>query len=141
MALAGRFPIAHDVAFPGGAYLVSEVTPVYDFDRSTKDNKVQQVDKDNGLLLWQIDVVDPDPNAPRKQKTVSVKFAAKVQPVPPSNDGSSPFTPVEFEGLTALAYIQESGDFSSVVYSYKASGMKSPGRPASSRPAGDGKAA
>lgn len=141
MALAGRFPIAHDVAFPEGAYLVSEVTPVNDFDRSTKETKVQQVDKDNGLLLWQVDIVDADPSAPRKQKTVSVKIAAKVQPVPPSNDGSSPFTPVEFEGLTALAYIQESGDFSSVVYSYKASGMKSPGRPASSRPVGDGKAA
>ena len=141
MALAGRFPIAHEVAFPEGAYIVSEVTPVSDFDRSTKDVKVQQVDKDSGLLLWQVDVLDADSKAPKKQKTVSVKIAAKHQPVPPSNDGASPFTPVEFEGLTALAYIQESGDFSSVVYSYKAAGMKAPGRPAPSKPVGDGKAA
>ena len=141
MALAGRFPIAHDVAFPYGAYLVSEVTPVNDYDRSTKEAKVQQVDKDSGLLLWSVDIVDADPGAPKKQKTVSVKIAAKVQPVPPSNDGTSPFTPVEFEGLSALAYIQESGDFHSVVYSYKASGMKTPGRPANPKPINDGKAA
>lgn len=71
---------------------------------------------------------------------MSVKIAAKVQPVPPSNDGNSPFTPVEFEGLTARAYIQESGDFRSIVYSYRASGLKAPGRPMQ-RPTADGKAA
>lgn len=141
MALSGRFPIAHDVAFPHGTYIVSDVTPVNDYNRSTKETKIQQVDKDTGLLLWQVDVLDADPSAPRKQKTVTVKIAAKVQPVPPHHDGSSPFTPVEFEGLTALAYIQESGDFSSVVYSYRATGMKAPGRPAAPRPVGDGKAA
>jgi hypothetical protein len=140
MALAGRFPISHDVAFPHGAYIVSDVSPVNDFERSTKENRVQQVDKDTGLLLWSVDIVDADPGAPKKQKTVSIKIAAKVQPVPPSNETNSPFTPVEFDGLTALAYIQESGDFRSIVYSYRAEGMKAPGRSAP-RPTSEGKAA
>lgn len=140
MALAGRFPIPHEVAFPNGAYLVSEVSPVNDFTKSTREVKIQEVDPDSGLLMWQVDIVDADPSAPRKQKAVSVKIAAKVQPVPPSNDGNSPFTPVEFEGLTARAYIQESGDFRSIVYSYRASGLKAPGRPMQ-RPTADGKAA
>ena len=141
MALAGRFPISHDVAFSHGAYIVSEVTPVNDYEKSTRETKVQQIDKDTGLLLWSIDILDADPTAPKKQKTVSVKIAAKVQPVPPANDGSSPFTPVEFEGLTALAFIQENGDYRSVVYSYRAENMKAPGRGAAARPAPDGKAA
>ena len=49
MAIARRFKIGHDEVFPFGAYLVGEVGPVFDFEKSSKDLKVQQVDKDNGL--------------------------------------------------------------------------------------------
>lgn len=141
MAIARRFKITHDEVFPCGAYLVSPVVPVFDFDRSTKDNKVQQVDKDTGLLLWAVDVLDADPEAGRKSKTVTVKIAAKVQPVPPSNPGGSPFTPVVFDGLSALPYIEESGTFSRIVWSFKAQGMAAPkASPAAAAP-GDGKAA
>jgi hypothetical protein len=136
MAIAKRFKITHDEVFPHGAYLVSEVGPVFDFERSTKDTKVQQIDKDNGLPLWSVDVLDADPEAPKKSKTVTVKIAAKVQPVPPAGDGSSPFTPVLFEGLSALPYIDDGGNFSRIVWSFKAEGMASPskaaGAPASS---------
>lgn len=86
MAIARRFKITHDEVFPHGAYLISEVGPVFDFERSTKENKVQQVDKDTGLLLWSVDVLEADPDAGRKSRTVSVKIAAKHQPVPPAPD-------------------------------------------------------
>ena len=105
MALARRFKVAHDEVFPFGAYLVSDVTPVYDFEKSTRETKVQDVDKENGLPVWSMDVLDADPEAPKKSKTVTVKISAKVQPVPPSNDGSSPFTGVRFEGLTATPWV------------------------------------
>lgn len=108
MALSRKFKVAHDEVFPFGAYLVSEVQPMFDFERSTRDQKVQDVDKDTGLLMWSVDVLDADPEAPKKSKTVTVKFAAKVQPVPPSNDGSSPFTSVVFEGLTATPWVDSS---------------------------------
>ena len=108
MALARRFKVAHDEVFPFGAYLVSDVTPVYDFEKSTRESKVQDVDKENGLPVWSVDVLDADPEAPNKSKTVTVKISAKVQPVPPSNDGSSPFTGVVFEGLTATPWVDSS---------------------------------
>ena len=129
MALSHRFPTGHDVVFSHGSYLVNEVVPVVDFDRSTKDNKVQAVDPDSGLLLWSVDVLDADPEAKRHAKTVAVKIAAKVQPVPPAADGSSPFTPVVFDGLTALAWVEKVGeDFSRVSWSYKAEGLRAPGK-------------
>ena len=129
MALSHRFPIGHDVVFSHGSYLVNEVVPVIDFDRSTKENKVQAVDPDTGLLLWSVDVLDADPEAKRHAKTVAVKIAAKVQPVPPAPDGSSPFTPVVFDGLTALAWVEKVGeDFSRVSWSYKADGLRAPGK-------------
>ena len=124
MAIAKRFKISHDEVFPHGAYIVSEVSPVNDFERSTRDNKVQQVDADTGLPLWSVDVLDADPEASRAARTVVVKFTAKVQPVPPSNDTGAPFTPVVFHGLSALPYVERvSEDFSRVAWSFKAEAM------------------
>jgi hypothetical protein len=120
-----------EVAFPYGAYLVSEVSPVFDFERSTRDTKVQQVDKDTGKLLWQVDVLDADPEAKRSSKTVSVKIPANHQPVPPGNNGSSPFTPVAFEGLTALPWIEASENFSKISWSFRATDIvAAAGKPA-----------
>jgi hypothetical protein len=146
MAIARRFKITHDEVFPHGAYLISEVAPVFDFEKSTKENKVQQVDKDTGLLLWSVDVLDADPDAGRKSRTVSVKIAAKVQPVPPAPDPASPFRLVVFEGLSALPYIEESGNFSRIAWSFKADGLTAPTRapravPGPAATPGDGKAA
>ena len=66
MAIARRFKISHHEVFPHGAFIVSPVTAVLDFDQSTRDAKVQQVDKDTGELIWSIDVLDADPEAPKK---------------------------------------------------------------------------
>ena len=53
-----------------------------------------------------------------------MKFSAKVQPVPPTNESGTPFTPVVFHGLTALPYVEKvSEDFSRVAWSYKADAM------------------
>ena len=108
MAIAKRFKISHDEVFPHGAFLVSLVSPVYDFERSTRDHKVQQL----------------DPDASRAARTVVVKFMAKTQPVPPANDTGMPITPVVFHGLTALPYVEKvSEDFSRVAWSFKADAM------------------
>src|SRR3954471_24931018 len=121
MAISRRFPISFDLAFPGGAYLVSEVTPVIDFEKPSREIKVQQVDQETGKLLWQVDVLDPDPGARRGSKTVAVKIPASVQPVPPASDGASPFTAVEFTGLSALPYVEQvSESFSQIAWSFRA---------------------
>jgi hypothetical protein len=129
MAIAKRFKISHDEVFPFGAYLVGEVGPVFDFDKSSKDAKVQQVDKDSGLLLWSVEVLDADPEAGKKSKTVTVKLAARVQPVPPDALPGLPFRPVVFQGLSALPYIDDAGKFSRIVWSFKAEAMTAPGKP------------
>ena len=128
MAIARRFKIGHDEVFPFGAYLVGEVGPVFDFEKSSKDVKVQQVDKDSGLLLWSVEVLDADPEAGKKSKTVTVKLAARVQPVPPEALPGLPFRPVVFQGLSALPYIDDAGKFSRIVWSFKAEAMTAPGK-------------
>src|SRR3954447_15392185 len=129
MALSQRFPVSFDLAFPFGAYLIAEVTPVIDFDKSSREHKVQQVDKETGKLLWQVEVLDADPEAKRSAKTVAVKIPANVQPVPPGNDGSSPFTAVEFTGLFALPYPEQGWEtFSRIAWSFKAEDVIAPTR-------------
>lgn len=140
MAIARRFKIGHDEVFPFGAYLVAEVGPVFDFEKSSKDAKVQQVDKDNGLPLWSVEVLDADPEAGKKSKTVTVKIAARVQPVPPEGLPGLPFRPVVFQGLSALPYIDDAGKFARIVWSFKAEAMTAPSKSGSVTPAGKSEA-
>ena len=149
MALSRRMSVTHDEVFPFGAFLMGEVTSISDYDRSTKDNKVQAIDKDTGLPMWSVDVLDADPEARRASKTVSIKFATKVQPVPPTNEAGTPFTPVVFDGLTALPYVEKVGDnFTRIAWSMRADGMvsaklavkSSPSGPASAGSASSGSA-
>ena len=126
MALAGRFKIDHGDLFPHGAYLVSEVEQVRDFDKSSPGRPVQATDKESGLPVWAVSVLDADPDARRGDKTVTVKIAAKHQPIPPEAAPGVPFRPVEFDGLTVTPYVNESGGRPRVAYSLRAAGMRAP---------------
>lgn len=128
MSIPRWIKMPHSQAFAQGAFLVSDVTPVIDFDRSSGENRVQAADKETALPLWQVEVLDGDRAASKRARTVTVKFAAAVQPVPPSNDSGMPFTPVVFEDLVALPYIERSGDFGRIAWSFRAAGMSAPGK-------------
>ena len=101
MAMQKRFRVAHGEVFPAGAFLKGAVEPVADFNAGKREDgsRPQQVDRDTGLLLWQAVVLDADEEAGKKDTALTVKFAAKVQPVPPANPTSFPWTPVEFVWL------------------------------------------
>ena len=91
----------------------------------------QVVAEANGLPLWVIEVINPDPDT--RQRTVKVKVAAQAQPVLPAGPAGSPFVPVEFTGLTVTPYVTQAGR---LAYSLKAAGVRAPGRP-SGRPGPD----
>ena len=126
MAMPRKIPIDFGLAFPYGAYAVGEVQPVRDYDKSTRDRVVQAVDPDMGLPLWSVEVVDGDPEAKKSNRTMSVKITARVQPVLPEALSGLPFTPVEFDKLTATAYIEANGDFSKIAWSLRASEVRAP---------------
>jgi hypothetical protein len=136
MAMPRKIPVDFGVAFPHGAYAVGEVQPVRDYDRSTRDKIVQATDPETGVPIWQVEVVDGDPDARKSNRTMAVKVTAKVQPVMPEGLPGLPFTPVEFDKLTATAYVEEKGDFSTIAWSLRAgdvrapSGAKGPQQPA-----------
>ncbi len=133
MALQGPIPVEFGAVFPAGAYAAGAIEMVRDFDRSSGDRVVQQNDKHTGLPLWVVEVIDADPGA--RQRTVKVKVAAQVQPVLPASAPGSPFTAVEFEGMTVTPYVdtgrcQGSGKKCGgrQAYSLKATGVRAPSR-------------
>jgi hypothetical protein len=132
MALQGPIPVQFGQVFPDGAYAAGSFEMVRDFDRSTADRVVQQTEKDSGLPLWAVEVIDAQEDA--RQRTVKVKVAAQVQPVLPPPVPGSPFTAVEFEGMTATPYVDASRCqghgrcAAKQAYSLKATGVRAPSR-------------
>jgi hypothetical protein len=130
----GPFPVEFGAVFPSGAYAAGGVEKIRDFEKSKGDLVIQQTDKATGLPLWVIEVIDADPEA--RQRTVKVKIAAQYQPVLPDAPPGSPFTPVEFEGLTATPWVdsgrcnaKETGRCGArMAYSLKATGVRAPSR-------------
>jgi hypothetical protein len=121
MAIKGAIPMRHGDAFSHGCFVVGEVQAMRDFDRSTREQAVQAVDRE------------------ARERTVRVKITAPVQPVPPAAAAGVPFRPVEFEGLTATPYVATTATGRGrLTWSFRATGMQAP----KSVPAmaGDGKA-
>ena len=138
MAITGgaRLPISHDEVFPEGA-LVMGVEPMVKFqsadDRARGVPIQPEVDKVSGLPLFAVTVIDQA--AERKaDAVVTVKIAAKQQPVPPEAIPGTNLRPVIFEGLTLTPWIDDKACRSNpgerhkcrarMAYSLRATGMK-----------------
>lgn len=76
-AIQGALPVAFTVVFPHGAFALG-VEAITDFE-----TKRPQMDKATGLPLWAMNVIDADPEARGKAKSVKVKVAAEVCPTLP----------------------------------------------------------
>ena len=121
MALKGgtRFAVRFEDVFPAGCVLVPDsITEAQDYNEVTRA-RTPSVDKVSGLRVWTVRVMDMDPDLAGRAREVAVKISANVQPVP---DSSTPFAPVEFDGMTVTPYVGQTGR---MAYSYRASGFRS----------------
>jgi hypothetical protein len=120
MAVQGPIPVEFAAVFPRGVFAAGGFEPVRDFDASKAGGRfVQSKDKQSGLPLWVVDVIDGDPAA--REKTARVKIAAADQPALPAAAGGLPFVPVEFAGLTVTPYVNQAGR---LAYSLRATGIR-----------------
>lgn len=124
MAIQGSIPVQFADVFGYGAY-ASSVERIDDFEKSTRENKVQARDRATNELLWAVDAYDPDPSA--KVKQVKVKIAAPVQPVLPDPLPGLPLAPVEFVGLVVRRYVGQNGR---LAYAFAAEAVRAPQSPA-----------
>ncbi len=122
-------PVHHDTAFPFGAALITKPEPVYSFEQGKRGE--QQVDKDTGMPVYEVTVVDNDEEVRGAAKTMKVKIFSAVQPIAPPSIPGMPagyyFAPVEFDGLTAKPYVQEYMEGRHrVAWSLTARGLRAP---------------
>lgn len=126
MAVPRKLSVADATVFPIAPYLVGQVEPVLNFDKEARrpdGSRPQLLDKETGLPMWQVAVLDPDPEAGNREKTVVVKLVAQRQPVPPENKSGFPFTPVRFTDLTVTPWIDDTGPKPKISYSLRAKGF------------------
>lgn len=99
-----KVPVAFEYVFPHGALCLG-VEPVKDFDAKGADDQAR--DKESGKRLWQVRVLDLDPEAGKfgESKEVKVKVAADQQPVPPQPAVPGYPAAVEFTGVTLTPYV------------------------------------
>ena len=128
MAMPRRINVKFSEAFPNGAYVVGEVTPVLDFNAGKRPDgsMPQKHDEDTGMPIWTVPVLDADPEARKNEKTVNVKILAPHQPVPPANEAGLPFVPVEFVELVAVPWIDTNGPRPRMQWSLTAVEMTAP---------------
>jgi hypothetical protein len=125
MAVQTPIPVHFDQVFPNRCYITSEVEPISAFKDGQRG--AQEVHPVTGDPMWQVTVLDADPNAKGAAKSVKVKISSKYQPVPPAPAEGSPFAEVEFEQMSITPYVVEvmQGRYK-VAYSLQARGMSTP---------------
>ena len=79
MALQSAIPVSFEVFFPRGAFVVGEVEPVVKWS-DDGERQGQDLDKISGQPLWQVRVIDADPDAKKGQGEVTVKIVSISEP-------------------------------------------------------------
>lgn len=114
---------------PQGLYLVGEIVPVTEYqsqeDRVRNRPVRPRTDEASGLPLFRGTFADPAAEKDR-EKSVTVEFAAKVQPVPPAAVAGVPFRPVVLEGMTVQPRAEVSGQAKWIMWVIRATGMTAP---------------
>ncbi|MEV0709255.1 hypothetical protein [Nocardia aurea] len=140
-------------AFPDGLFLLGEITAVTEFSSDRNAPKRQRIDVDNegngtGKRLWKGTVTDPTALG-AKNVSFDVTFVADVMPVPAAAPIARGMTPIELEGLQVKPKVAGSGEFKSIGFNVRATGIKgdtsgsrqAPADPGAARPNSTGKAA
>ncbi|MGH3869621.1 MAG: hypothetical protein ACRDQ4_26665 [Pseudonocardiaceae bacterium] len=124
-----RFAVDFEEWFPQGLYLVGEVQAVSEYqsqeDRVRNRPVRPRTDEVTGHPLFRGTFADPSAEKDR-EKSVTVEFAAPVQPVPPSAVPGVPFRPVVLEGMTVQPRAEVSGQAKWITWVIRATGMTAP---------------
>lgn len=124
-----RLTADFDEWYPQGLFLVGEIVPVTEYqsqeDRSRNRPVRPRIDEATGLPLFRATFADPSAEKDR-EKSVTVEFAAYVQPVPPPTVAGVPFRAVVLEGMTVQPRAETSGQAKWITWAIRATGMTAP---------------
>jgi len=123
MAIQSAIPVSFEAFFPRGAFVVGEVEPIIKWSDDDQ-RQGQDLDKVTGHPLWQVRVIDADPDAKKGQGEVMVKISSISEPPLQPEANGLPFRPAFFDGLTVTPYVKEGPGRPRVAFSLRAREMK-----------------
>jgi hypothetical protein len=130
MGMPRKIKIDSNETLGGDPFIVSEVGALRNFEKSTPDNPVQAIDEETGERVWTVEVLDGSADARKSDRHFTVKLIAPVQPtlppVPQGYPAGVPFRPVEFIGMTATPWVDDSSPRPRLAWSFRATGMQAP---------------
>jgi len=103
---------------PAVCWVPDSIGEVEDYDEKT-GRRTPSKDKLTGQRVYQVRVMDLDPELGKRARETAVKIVGDVQPVPPVG----PFEAVEFDGMTVTPYVTNTGR---MAYSLRATVMRAP---------------
>jgi hypothetical protein len=122
-----RFPVSMADLYPHGLYAMS-VEEAQDYDEKT-GRRTPARDKLTGERVYNVTGYDRGPDVRPRDRQVTVKVSAPVQPVLPGEIApGTGLHAVEFTGLTVTPYISENGARARLAYSIRATGMYAQGK-------------
>lgn len=135
-------------AFPMGLFQLGDIEPMLEFNSDRNAPKRQRQDLDaegngTGKRLWKVTVTDPAaPNA--KQASFDLVFVADQMPVPSAPEVAPGMRPIVLEGLQVKPKITGQGEFKSIGWNIRATGIvgdtsgskQAPADPGAARPSG-----
>lgn len=142
-----RFSEQFNVAFEKGLVLVGEIEPDTEYNQNRNAPARQKVDPITGKRQWKATCTDPSETNP-KRSSIQVIFLSDVQPVPSTPEVLPGMRSIELEGLTLQPKVTGQGEFKTLGWTVRATGIKgdtsgakqAPAEPGAARPA-TGKAA
>ncbi|WP_063920307.1 hypothetical protein [Nocardia violaceofusca] len=115
-------------AFPMGLFLLGEIQPITEFSNDRNAPKIQKSDWDRdgngtGLRLWKGTVMDPAAMNARNAG-FDVTFVTNQRPVPSAPAISEGVYPIVLEGLQVKPKVAGSGEYKTLGFNIRASGIK-----------------
>ncbi|WP_254190033.1 hypothetical protein [Nocardia noduli] len=127
-------------------FLLGAISAVTEFSSDRNAPKIQKVDLDRegngtGKRLWKGTVTDPTA-ANARNASFDVVFVSDVMPVPPVAEIVPGMTPIELDGMQVKPKVVGAGEFKSIGFNVRATGIKgdtsgtrqAPADPGASRP-------
>lgn len=122
-------PTDFAAVFPQGLILVGEIEPDQEFSNDRNAPKRQKIDVDregNGSRkrLWKATVMDPAGAGKGAKNTgLDITFVSDVMPVPSSAEAMPGFRPIALEGLMLKPRVVGNGEFKSIGFYIRATGI------------------
>lgn len=120
-----RFEVPFSAAFEKGLLLVGGVEPDTEYQANRNAAAKQKADPVTGKRQWKATCTDPSETNP-KRAAVQVIFCCDVQPIPVGAElvAGTGMRMIELEGLTLQPKVTGQGEFKSLGWTVRATGIK-----------------